>query len=112
MSHRVVDVEQIEPAGPGGAVRFVRRELGTRAFGINQFILEPGFEGPAHDEGTTGQGEGNIVVGGGGRARSPPRRRPGRGRSTSSWGGVARCALTTPRWRCRSCGSCMWIRGP
>src|SRR4051812_41080476 len=66
MGHRVVDVEQIEPAGPGGAVRFVRRELGTRAFGINQFILEPGFAGPEHDEQTTGQEEVYIVIGGGG----------------------------------------------
>ena len=69
MGHRVVDVEQIEPAGPGGAVRFVRRELGTRAFGINQFILEPGFAGPEHDEQTTGQEEVYIVVGGGGTMR-------------------------------------------
>src|SRR4051794_41631683 len=66
MGHRVVDVEQIEPAGPGGAVRFVRRELGTRAFGINQFVLEPGFAGPEHDEETTGQEEVYIVIGGGG----------------------------------------------
>src|SRR4051812_19562667 len=69
VGHRVVDVEQIEPAGPGGAVRFVRRELGTRAFGINQFVLEPGFEGPEHDEETTGQEEVYIVVGGGGTMR-------------------------------------------
>src|SRR5437763_17107918 len=70
MGHRVVDVEQIEPAGPGGAVRFVRRELGTRAFGINQFVLEPGFAGPEHDEETTGQEEVFIVVGGGGAMRA------------------------------------------
>src|SRR4051794_1458342 len=69
MGHRVVDVEQIEPAGPGGAVRFVRRELGTRAFGINQFVLEPGFAGPEHDEQTTGQEEVYIVIGGGGTMR-------------------------------------------
>lgn len=69
MGHRVVDVEQIEPAGPGGAVRFVRRELGTRAFGINQFVLEPGFAGPEHDEQTTGQEEVYVVIGGGGTMR-------------------------------------------
>ena len=72
MGHRVVDVEQIEPAGPGGAVRFVRRELGTRAFGINQFVLEPGFAGPEHDEQTTGQEEVYIVIGGGGTMRVDP----------------------------------------
>src|SRR5215207_5843336 len=65
MGHRVVDVEQIEPAGPGGAVRFVRRELGTRAFGINQCALEPGSAGPEHHEQTTGQEEVYIVIGGG-----------------------------------------------
>jgi quercetin dioxygenase-like cupin family protein len=69
VSHRVVDVEDIEPGGPGGAVRFVRRELGTRAFGINQFVLQPGFAGPEHDESTTGQEEVYVVIGGGGTMR-------------------------------------------
>jgi hypothetical protein len=28
MGYSVVRIEEIEPAGPGGAIRFVRRELG------------------------------------------------------------------------------------
>jgi len=28
MSYSIVNVDELEPAGPGGAVRFVRRELG------------------------------------------------------------------------------------
>lgn len=35
MGYSMVNVDEIEPAGPGGAVRFVRRELGVQAFGIN-----------------------------------------------------------------------------
>jgi hypothetical protein len=30
-----VNVHDLEPAGPGGAIRFVRRELDLLAFGIN-----------------------------------------------------------------------------
>ena len=37
-------------AGPGGAVRFVRRELGVEAFGINWFELPPNAGGREHDE--------------------------------------------------------------
>ena len=33
MSYSIVNVEELEPAGPGGAVRFVRRELGLLGFG-------------------------------------------------------------------------------
>jgi hypothetical protein len=35
VSYSVVHVDEIEARGPGGAVRFVRRELGVEAFGIN-----------------------------------------------------------------------------
>ena len=35
MAYSIVQVEEIDPAGPGGVVRFVRRELGVEAFGIN-----------------------------------------------------------------------------
>ena len=35
MGYSMVTVDAIEPGGPGGAVRFVRRELGVQAFGIN-----------------------------------------------------------------------------
>jgi len=61
-----VNVDEIEGAGPGGAVRFVRRELGVEAFGINWFELPPGVEGNEHDEAETGQEEVNVVVRGSG----------------------------------------------
>jgi hypothetical protein len=32
MGYSVARIDEIEPAGPGGAVRFVRRELGVEAF--------------------------------------------------------------------------------
>ena len=38
MGYSVVDLADVEPSGPGGAVRFVRRELGVEAFGINWFL--------------------------------------------------------------------------
>ena len=66
MAYSIVHVEDIEPAGPGGAVRFVRRELGVEAFGINWFELPPNAEGREHDESGTGQEEVNIVVRGSG----------------------------------------------
>jgi hypothetical protein len=66
MGFSVVDVEEIEGSGPGGAVRFVRRELGLEAFGINWFELPPGAEGHEHDETDTGQEEINLAVAGSG----------------------------------------------
>ena len=66
MGYSVVDVADIEPSGRGGAVRFVRRELGVEAFGINWFELAPGAEGHLHDESATGQEEVNVIVRGGG----------------------------------------------
>jgi hypothetical protein len=45
MGYSIVHVDDIEPGGPGGAVRFVRRELGVEAFGINWFELPPGAVG-------------------------------------------------------------------
>ncbi len=42
MSYSIVNVDEIEGAGPGGVVRFVRRELGVAAFGINWFELPAG----------------------------------------------------------------------
>jgi hypothetical protein len=35
VGYSLVDIADVEPAGPAGAVRFVRRELGCEAFGIN-----------------------------------------------------------------------------
>ena len=66
MGYSVVNVEQIEGGGPGGAVRFVRRVLGVEAFGINWFEIPPGAEGHEHDEAGSGQEEVSIVVRGSG----------------------------------------------
>jgi mannose-6-phosphate isomerase-like protein (cupin superfamily) len=66
MSYSVVNVDEIEGAGPGGAVKFVRRQLGVEAFGINWFVLPPGAPGLEHDEAETGQEEVNVVVAGSG----------------------------------------------
>jgi mannose-6-phosphate isomerase-like protein (cupin superfamily) len=66
MSYSIVHVDEIEGAGPGGAVRFVRRQLGVEAFGINWFELPPGAEGHEHDEVESGQEEVNVVVRGSG----------------------------------------------
>src|SRR5690348_13611629 len=66
MAYSVVHVDEIEPAGPGGAVRFVRRELGVEAFGINWFDVPPDMEGLRHDERESGQEEVNVIVRGSG----------------------------------------------
>jgi hypothetical protein len=54
VSHSVIHIDEIEPAGPGGAVRFVRRSLGVEAFGINRFDLPASSTGREHDESGTG----------------------------------------------------------
>jgi quercetin dioxygenase-like cupin family protein len=69
MGYSVVNVEDIEGSGPGGAVRFVRRALGVEAFGINWFDLPPGAEGREHDEARSGQEEVSVVVRGSGHWR-------------------------------------------
>ena len=61
-----VHLDDIEPAGPGGAVKFVRRELGLMAFGINYFDLPAGAQGVEHNEQRTGQEEVNFVIRGSG----------------------------------------------
>ena len=66
MGYNVVDLDSIEPAGPGGMVRFVRRELGATAFGLNHFTLPPHTEGHEHDETASGQAEVVIVLQGSG----------------------------------------------
>ncbi len=66
MGYSIVNLDDIEPAGPGGAVRFVRRELGVEAFGINWFELPPNAEGREHDEAESSQEEVNVVVRGSG----------------------------------------------
>jgi quercetin dioxygenase-like cupin family protein len=69
VGYSVVNVDEIEPSGPGGAVRFVRRELGVEAFGINWFELPPGAQGHEHDEAKSGQEEVSVVVRGSGHWR-------------------------------------------
>jgi quercetin dioxygenase-like cupin family protein len=66
VGYSIVNVADIEPGGPGGAVRFVRRALGVEAFGINWFELPPGSEGYEHDETGSGQEEVTVVVAGSG----------------------------------------------
>jgi mannose-6-phosphate isomerase-like protein (cupin superfamily) len=66
LGYDVVRVDELAPAGPGGAVRFVRRELGVAAFGINWFELPPNAVGREHDECESGQEEVYVVVGGDG----------------------------------------------
>lgn len=69
MGYSMVNVHELEGAGPGGAVRFVRRELGVQAFGINWFELPPDAVGHEHDESASGQEEVNVVVRGSGAYR-------------------------------------------
>jgi quercetin dioxygenase-like cupin family protein len=69
VGYSVVNVEQIEASGPGGAIRFVRRELGVQAFGINWFELPAHAVGHEHDESKTGQEEVSVVVRGSGHWR-------------------------------------------
>src|SRR5476649_2749648 len=69
MSYSVVNIAEIEGAGPGGAVKFLRRELGVEAFGVNWFELPPNAEGREHDEAGSGQEEVNIVIRGSGTYR-------------------------------------------
>jgi uncharacterized cupin superfamily protein len=66
MGYSMVNVDEIEPSGRGGAVRFVRRELGVEAFGVNWFELPPNAEGHRHDERDSGQEEVNVIVRGSG----------------------------------------------
>jgi uncharacterized cupin superfamily protein len=66
VGYSTVHIDDIEPAGPGGAVRFLRRELGAQAFGINWFELPPNAAGREHDEAQSGQEEVNVVIRGSG----------------------------------------------
>lgn len=69
VGYSIVHVDELEPSGPGGAVRFVRRELGVEAFGINWFEIPPNAEGREHDETASGQEEVNVIVAGSGSYR-------------------------------------------
>ena len=69
MGYSVINVDELEGEGPGGAVRFVRRRLGVEAFGINWFEIPPEGDGREHDEHETRQEEVIVVVGGSGSYR-------------------------------------------
>ena len=66
MSYSIVNVNDIEPGGQTGVIRFVRRELGVEAFGLNWFELPPDTEGFEHEEVESQQEEVNVVIRGGG----------------------------------------------
>jgi mannose-6-phosphate isomerase-like protein (cupin superfamily) len=66
MGYSIVRVDEIEGSGPGEAVRFVRRELGVEAFGINWFEIPPNSEGKEHDEEDTRQEEVTVIIRGSG----------------------------------------------
>jgi mannose-6-phosphate isomerase-like protein (cupin superfamily) len=66
MGFSVVHIDEIEGAGPGRAVKFVRRRLGVEAFGINWFEIPPDTEGREHNEEGSGQEEVNVIVRGSG----------------------------------------------
>ena len=66
MPYSITHIDEIEGAGPGGSVRFVRRVLGVEAFGINWFEIAPNSEGREHDESESGQEEVNVIIRGSG----------------------------------------------
>ena len=66
MGYDLLDVNDLEGEGPGGAVRFVRRRLNASAFGINWYDLLPGTVGREHDETESGQEEVYVIVKGSG----------------------------------------------
>jgi quercetin dioxygenase-like cupin family protein len=97
MGYSVVNVEDVEGAGPGGAVRFVRRELGVEAFGINWFELPPDAEGREHDESSSGQEEVLVVVRGSGHWRIDGVEVPAReGSFIRLDAGTTRCPVAGP----------------
>jgi mannose-6-phosphate isomerase-like protein (cupin superfamily) len=69
VGYDVVDLDELEGEGPGGAVRKVRRALGARAFGFNYFTIPPNQEGREHDHEEARQEEVYFVVEGSGRMR-------------------------------------------
>jgi quercetin dioxygenase-like cupin family protein len=66
MGYDKVNVQELDGAGPGGAVRFVRRALGVEAFGLTWVELPPDAVGHEHDESASGQEEVNVVIRGSG----------------------------------------------
>jgi quercetin dioxygenase-like cupin family protein len=68
-SYSVVDLDELEGEGPGGAVKKVRRALGAEAFGFNYFTLPPNGEGHEHDHSENRQEEVMFFVKGAGTLR-------------------------------------------
>jgi mannose-6-phosphate isomerase-like protein (cupin superfamily) len=66
MGYSITHIDEIEGAGPGGSVHFVRRVLGVEAFGINWFEIAPNSEGNQHNEQQSGQEEVNVIIRGSG----------------------------------------------
>jgi quercetin dioxygenase-like cupin family protein len=97
MGYSVVNVDEIEGAGPGGAVRFVRRQLGVEAFGINWFELPPDAQGIEHSETNSGQEEVSVVVRGAGHWRVDGEEVPVRAGSFIRFDPASiRCAVAGP----------------
>lgn len=69
MGYSIVDVSELEPGGPSGRVRFVRKALEARAFGFNWFELPAGVEGLEHDHAKDGHEEVVLVIDGSGTLR-------------------------------------------
>jgi quercetin dioxygenase-like cupin family protein len=65
-TYSVADVSELEPRGPGGVVRMVRKALGARAFGFNYFEFPPNHTGHEHDERESGHEEVFFCVRGSG----------------------------------------------
>ena len=66
MGWDAVDVKALEPGGPGGMVRFVRKALGARAFGFNYFTLPSQAVGREHDHADEELEEVYVVLAGSG----------------------------------------------
>ena len=69
MGWDAVDVKALEPGGPGGMVRFLRKALGARAFGFNYFVFPPNQTGREHDHADDNHEEVYFVVRGSGAMR-------------------------------------------
>jgi quercetin dioxygenase-like cupin family protein len=69
VGYTVAHIDDVDPGGPGNAVRFMRKALDAEAFGINWFDLPPNVEGYEHDETGSGQEEVAVVVRGSGKWR-------------------------------------------
>ena len=63
MGYSKVNLNEIEPTGPGGMVRFVRREIDLQAFGPIGSSCRRTSTGVHHDERESGQEEVNVIRG-------------------------------------------------